>query len=114
MSVGLILINTTKKQKLTFKNLPVSTAYEICSNHVSAKLVTKYLIENMGDSIRFIPDQPDDHRWPSFIIYSEIAKYTEVTEHILSILENDQCLTGRKKNYPIENDLETFYWQFEK
>ncbi|WLQ13547.1 hypothetical protein O5O45_27855 [Hahella aquimaris] len=62
MSVGYEHINQTKKERITFAHLPVSTQNEIVGHPVSATMVCWYLMNNIGDDIQFVSDTYDD--WP--------------------------------------------------
>lgn len=112
MSVNYSLINETKKERITFSKLPTSTKNEIVRNGVSARIVTFYLINNLGDIIRFAPDVYEDNEWPLDVTGAESCKFTEVTQKWVDIAESDGIISGRFKEELSDDEPELFYWRF--
>jgi len=85
MSVGLELVNASRKEIISFAHLPVNTKSEIIRNPVSASIVTWYLAEHQGDEIQFVSDTYDD--WPfSLGIKSDLYLFKDVTDKYLNTL----------------------------
>lgn len=79
MGVGYELINVTKKERISFSHLPVSSMKEISGNPVSSAITTWYLIKNSGDKIGVVPDQYYEEDWPfKDISWKEIYNYKDL------------------------------------
>ena len=85
MSVGYILINQTKRQKVCFLHLPVNSKREIAGNPVGAAIVAWYLLENAGDRIAFVSDSAGE--WP-FDDGSRVesSHYPDMTDQVVDAL----------------------------
>lgn len=93
MSVGYELINVTKKERISFTHLPVSTMREITGNPVSSAITTWYIFKNSGDKIGFVPDQCNKEVWPlKDISWKEIYNYLDLTEDIIKELIDNKIL----------------------
>ena len=113
MSVGYQLVNITKHELISFRHLPVEKKSEICSNNTASKLVTLYLIENIGDEISFFPDQFKSEEWNLRVSISEIMSYKDVTSSYIDKAEHEGFLSNREKVVIDEDDPELFYWRFD-
>jgi hypothetical protein len=113
MGVGYKLVNVTKKEIVRFFNLPVEKRGEICLHHVASKIVTMYMIDNMGNEISFVPDQYYEEDWPLRVGMDEVKGYREVTEELLQKAEKEGFIKGRKKVFVFEDDPNMFYWEFD-
>jgi len=85
------LINVTKKERLMYLGLPVSTAREITGNRVSATITSWYMLQNQGDVIGFVSDY--DNSWPlPKGSREEAQEYNEITEEVISSLVKTEIL----------------------
>lgn len=109
MSTYFYLVNHSKKQIVSFDNLPVTTIKEIASNPVSSAIVTWYLYENLGDNITFISEYDEN-----FEVYYN--GYKEMTHQIIDSLIHSQISIAEQptKLYVfdsnVEEDKNCWYW----
>ncbi len=108
MSTGYELINQTKKEKISFYHLPVSTINEISGNPVSASIVTWYMLNNQGDEIQFVSDTNND--WPfSSGIRGDQENYQDKTDSLITKLINMGILKDNGIAYQDEDDPKNVY-----
>ncbi|MDI3287298.1 hypothetical protein [Polyangium sp. 15x6] len=100
MGIGYILVNRTKREKISFLHLPVNTAREIAGHPASAALSTWYLLSRSGDEIAFV----DDHSGHSA---EGLHEYREMTDTIIGELVDAGILEDRGVSFrdPQEPDL---------
>ena len=115
MSVGLILVNITKKEKLCFAHLPFSTRGEILGNPIGTQIISLYLIENMGDHISFVLDQYNDDEWSLEVSDDMVFSnaYKDVTEELLDLAEKEKIIPKRRKEIFDKNDPDVLIWEFD-
>lgn len=108
MSIGYELINQTKKEKISFLHLPVSTRSEIVGNPVSASIISWYMLNNQGDNIQFVSDTHGD--WP-FLSgeQGDKRKYPDQTELLITKLISLGVLKDNGIAYQDEDDPENIY-----
>lgn len=108
MSAGYELVNQTKKEKISFFHLPVSTRNEIVGNPVSASIVSWYMLNNQGDNIQFVSDTYED--WPFLSGQrGDQKKYPDQTESLISKLINLGVLKDNGIAYQDEDAPENIY-----
>ena len=108
MSTGYELINQSKKEKISFYHLPVSTKNEIAGNPVSASIVSWYILNNQGDEIQFVSDTHDD--WPfSSGVRGDHENYADQTELLITKLISLGILQDNGISYQDEDDPENVY-----
>ena len=113
MSVGILIMNCSKKEYVIFNHLPFSTRGEILSSFVATKIITYYFLENMGDDIYLIDDHLDEETWPLKTPYKETFNYEEVTQRVIDAAEANGVLTNRKKFILDEDDKSLFFSDFD-
>ena len=85
------LVNRTAKEYIAFYGLPASKGNEVIKNRACSSIVTKYLLENMGNEISFINSGWGE--WPfEKGALSDLKGYSEVTEKYLVFLQNSGVL----------------------
>lgn len=108
MSVGYSLVNYSKKEKIIFLHLPVSTMNEIMENDVSKLIVQFYKGQNSSDEIDLISDTYSD--WPfSGGDKSEISDYREITDEIVSTLISKGMIVDQGVEYQDEDEPDSVY-----
>ena len=108
MTIGYILINQPKKEKISFYHLPVNTKNEIVGNPVSASIVSWYMLNNQGDQIQFVSDTYND--WPfSSGVRSDQEKYPDQTNVLIDKLINLGILKDKGIDWQDEDDPENVY-----
>jgi hypothetical protein len=112
MSVGIILVNMTKNERLTWPHLSFSSKQEILHSPVGRLLVTSYLLDNAGDSIILLPEL-SEMGWPSDLDNKTLWSFKEVTETQLEKLEKQELLTGRRKRM-IDAEQDIYVWDFDQ
>jgi hypothetical protein len=112
MSVGIILVNMTKNERLTWPHLSFSSKQEILHSPVGRLLVTSYLLDNAGDSIILLPEL-SEMGWPSDLDNKTLWSFKEVTETQLEKLEKQGLLTGRRKRM-IDAEQDIYVWDFDQ
>lgn len=112
MSVGIILVNMTKNERLTWPHLSFSSKQEILHSPVGRLLVTSYLLDNAGDSIVLLPEL-SEMGWPSDLDNKTLWSFKEVTETQLEKLEKQGLLTGRRKRM-IDAEQDIYVWDFDQ
>ena len=86
------LVNRTKKEYISFYGLPASKGNEINKCHVCCAIITKYMLENMGNEISLINSGWGEWPFPNGNI-EELKAFTEVTETYISLLQKAEILT---------------------
>lgn len=118
MSVGYQLVNQSKKERIIFSHLPVSTRREIAGHPVSAALVSWYLLENQGDEIQFVSDTYDD--WPfNSGCRDDVGSYPDRTDRLIeSLIEagllRDDGIAWRDEDEPqtvFERDIRNIWFE---
>ncbi len=112
MSVGFILVNMTKKERLNWSHLSFSSKQEILRSPVGRALVTSYMLENAGDSIFFVPELIE-LGWPAGLDNKTLWSFSDVTEAHLEKLEKQGLLTGRRKRM-IDEEQDIYVWDFDQ
>ncbi len=108
MSIAYELINRTKKEKISFCHLAVSTKKEIAGNPVSGSIVSWYLLNNQGDDIQFVSDTYGD--WPfSMGVCGDQEGYADQTEWLVTKLIDLGILEDNGIAYQDEDDLDNTY-----
>lgn len=102
MSTTFELVNNTKKEKLSFPHLPVSTQNEICGHPVSSAIVSWYLINNRSDEIRFVSEFETSQK-------SEHLCYKEVTDEVISELIEVGIIKDEGFSWIDEDEPDTVY-----
>ncbi len=106
MGVGYCLVNFTKKERIAYSHIPASKVNELVGNPVSAAITTRYLLQNLGDSISFVSDTYDDWPFPNGS-REDLQHYSEVTEQIVNALIQEGILIdeGRETFSPDEPEV---------
>jgi hypothetical protein len=108
MSVGYSLVNHSKKEKIIFLHLPVSTIDEILSNDVSKLIIHWYKEQNPEDEIELVSDTYDD--WPfTGADKSEMVAYREITDEIISALIENGKIIDCGMEFQDEDDPDTVF-----
>lgn len=113
MSVSYRLVNFSKEQIISFAHLPVSTKNEICGHFVSAKIVSLYMLDNIGDEISFVSDQCDEINWKLSVPTASVNSYQDVTEVYLCKAESIGIIKGRRKDILDNDEPHVFLWRFD-
>ena len=108
MGVEYILVNQTKKERISFSRLNGSKMRELAGNSAQSAIVTWYLLDNQGDEIHFVSDTYDD--WP-FKTGSRIEafSYPDKTDEMVEILIEKEILEDRGLSYQDEDEPDTIY-----
>lgn len=108
MGISYILVNQTKKEKIDFTHLPVSTLKEIAGNPASSAIVAWYLANNQGDDIQFVSGTYDD--WPfKSGKRNDDLNYPDKTEELIATLIDEGILKDVGIRYKDEDDPENIY-----
>jgi len=108
MAVEYILVNQTKKEKVSFLHLPGAKKRELAGGVASSSVVTWYLLNNQGDDIQFVSDTYND--WPfSKGKREDITKYPDKTFEILEELIKEGILKDEGMSYIDEDEPDTVY-----
>lgn len=116
MSVSYCLINLTKKERISFAHLPVSTKWEITTYSVSAAITTWYLINNSGDQIGFVPDTygSDDKEWLfKNLTWDQINQFTEITDKIINEMIKEGIIKDNGVEIFDENEPDVYIRKLE-
>lgn len=116
MGIGYILINTTKKESITFAHLPASKAWELTINPITSALVTWYLLKNAGDYIAFVPDQYDlgDKEWPlKNVSWKSINEFKEITDQVIAEMIKNNILKDLGRETFDENEPNVYIRKLE-
>jgi hypothetical protein len=109
MGTCYILVNQTKKEHISFIHIPASKARELAGNPVSAAITTWYMLENRGDHIAFVSDDPsDDWPFPNGMI-GEWSDYTDVTNDVVKSLIEADILLDDGIAWADEDEPDTIY-----
>ena len=82
MGVGYALVNSTRREQIMFRHLPVHTAREIIGNEIAGTVISYYLFRCLGDHVAFVSDTNGE--WPfAQDTWADLARYTEVTDLII-------------------------------
>ena len=94
MGVGFELVNATKRERVLFSHMPVSTMWEISGHPVAATIVTWYILNRRGDLISFVPD--DRSHWPfGSVSPGEAQAFRDVTVEIVQQLVDAGLVVDR-------------------
>ena len=107
MSVGYILVNQTKKERISFIHIPATTAKELAGNPVSAAIIAWYMLENLGDNISFVSDTYDD--WPFSGDHIQLSEYTDMTDKVVAALIDAQILVDEGIAWADEGEPDKIY-----
>lgn len=98
MGIGYLLINETKKEKISFGHLNGNKKREIAGNAAQSAIVAWYLLSNQGDQIQFISDTYDD--WPFQSGSKEAAfSYPDRTDELIHQLIAQEILKDNGFRY---------------
>ena len=107
MGVGYTLINATRRERLAFAHIPATTRWEIIGHPVAASMVACYLLQHIGDDIRFVPD--DGSCWPFDSISPEEPQHIpEKTEHVVAALIREEMRVEQGRESFDEHDPECY------
>lgn len=96
MSVGYPLVDVTRRERIAFRHLPLSTRCEIAGHPAGAAIVAWYSLDHPGEIIGFVGDHDD---WPFALgRRADEDGYVEVTDRTVAaliaagVLRNDGLL----------------------
>ncbi len=100
MGVGYVLVNTTKREYISFSHLGSNTKRELTGDAVTAAITSWYLLEHPGDNIAFASDSEDGWRgWPfKSGSWDDLRKYREVTDEVVEALIKAEILQDEGKD----------------
>lgn len=108
MGVEYVLVNETKKEKISFTHLNGCKKRELVGNGAQSAIVTWYLLHNQGDQIQFVSDTYDD--WPFNSGRKTSAfSYPDKTNEIINQLISEEILFDNGFLYLDEDEPETIY-----
>jgi len=85
MGVGFVLVNHSRREKVTLAQLPASTANKLAGNAVTAAMTTWYLLQHREEQVAVVFDSLDDWPFPSGG-RSDLHSYPDVTDRIVDEL----------------------------
>jgi hypothetical protein len=107
MGVGYSLVNYTQREKMYYRNIPASTAWELTGNPVAASMTTYYLLKHRGDLIAFISDSEGEWPFPGGS-RKDLKDYREVTDEVVQALIEAQVLVDEGREIFDEDDPDVY------
>jgi hypothetical protein len=95
MGVDWMLVNYTKKERVTWEVLPLpSRVPAMLSDPVVNAIIVRYLFENRGDQIALVPDVPwdDKPQWPFPGPYIDCWRYKDVLNDVIAVLVEQKVI----------------------
>ena len=103
MSIGYVLVNATRRQKVAFHHLPASTKREIAGHPAAAAVVAWYLLEHPGEAIAFVNDH--DAVWPFAVgSFDDLSDFADMTDRVVADLIAAGILRDDGMRYVDEDD----------
>ena len=82
MGIGYILVNATKRERVSFAHVAASTSRELAGLPAAAAITTWYLLQHSGDQIAFVSDTYDDWPWGDGV-RPDLSAYPDVTDQVV-------------------------------
>lgn len=96
------LVNVTRKERILFARLPVSSKREIAGNPAAAAVVEWYLMEHPGDAVAFVSDDSDVWPFASGSL-DDLNAYAEVTDKVVDALIAERILAEDERTQLFED-----------
>lgn len=108
MGVQYILVNNSKKEKVSFIHLPGSKPRELAGNPECAAVATWYLLHSIGDDVQFVSDSYGE--WPfKEGTRADLDDFVDVTNTVVEQLIDSEILEDAGFLYLDEDEPEKVY-----
>jgi len=108
MGAAYILVNNTKREKISFTHLEGSKPRELAGNPCQAAVTTWYLLKNQEDEIQFVSDTYDD--WPfKTSNRDDTLAYVDKTFDVVEALIEQDILKDLGFEYIDKDEPETVF-----